>query len=170
MNEITADAMRAPWALVHPAEIAAREFPRSRKGYDTGAVRSWLRAVASAVRTLEGELAYVRAERDRLESVLRRAGEDPPASAVRTALMQSRLRRRPGGYDRAEVDALLEASAAEIARLETRAALLEAEAQRSRDVSEREAALSRTVARLESEIASIRTSLPSTPPVDGLVP
>ncbi|HVL91346.1 MAG TPA: DivIVA domain-containing protein [Actinomycetota bacterium] len=168
MNAATPDTMRSPWATMHPAEIAAHEFPRTRKGYDPDAVRAWLRAVAAAVDTLQGELAHVRAERDRLESVLRRAGEDPPASAVRTALMQARLRRRPGGYDRAEVEALLEAAASEIARLETRSAVLEAEAARSRDAALREAALTDAVAQLQAEITSIRSRLPSvTSPAPG---
>lgn len=150
------DAMRSPWAALHPAEIATREFPRARKGFDPDAVRGWLRVIASAVQTMQSELDHVRAERDRLESVLRRAGEEPAASAVRSALMQARLRRRPAGYDRSEVESLLEASAAEIARLESRAAVLEAEATRARESAAREAGMAEAVARLEAEISAIR--------------
>lgn len=155
-------AAMSPWSLLHPAEISAREFPRARKGFDPDAVRSWLRTVATAVETLQTELRHVRAERDRLEAVLRHAAEGSPAGGVRAALLQARLRRRPGGYDRSEVESLLESAAAEIARLESRTAVLEAETLRVREATAREASLSETVARLESEVLRIRSAIPTT--------
>lgn len=162
MAGVSMDSLRAPWDPVHPAEIASRDFPRARKGFDPEAVRAWLRTVAASVESLERELNHVRAERDRLESALRRAGEEPVASTVRAALLEARLRRRSRGYDRAEVETLLEAAAAEIARLETRAAVLEADAANSRQADARADSLFDTIARLESELAAIRRQVTTT--------
>lgn len=168
MAGVSVDTLRQPWAALHPAEIASREFPRARKGLDSDAVRSWLRTVATAVESLERELEHVRAERDRLESALRRAGEEPAAAGVRAALLDARLRRRTRGYDRAEVESLLEAAASEIARLETRTAVLEADALhnretslRDREAAARDAALAETIARLERDLAAIRSQVGS---------
>lgn len=168
MASVSMDELRPPWAALHPAEIASREFPRARKGFDPDAVRNWLRTVAAAVEALEREMEYVRAERDRLESALRRAGEEPAAAGVRAALLDARLRRRARGYDRSEVESLLESAAAEIARLETRTAVLEADAihnressARDREAAARDAALAETIARLERELSAIRAQVGS---------
>lgn len=168
MASVSMDSLRPPWAALHPAEIASREFPRARKGFDPDAVRGWLRTVAAAVEALERELEHVRSERDRLESALRRAGEEPATAGVRAALLDARLRRRARGYDRSEVESLLESAAAEIARLETRTAVLEAEAAhtreasvRDREAAARDAALAETIARLERELSAIRSQVGS---------
>ncbi|MGH2830613.1 MAG: hypothetical protein ACRDJM_09030 [Actinomycetota bacterium] len=114
-------------ARVHSSEIAAHDFPRARKGLDPSAVRAWLTLVAASHRNLEEELAHVANERDLIVASLRRSRQRPPSADVRAALMQARLRRRAGGYDRKEVEELLHAAAEEMARLENQVAVLEAE-------------------------------------------
>lgn len=166
--------------VIHSAEIAAHEFPHARKGLDPEAVRLWLRAVAATTAALEEENARLRAERDRLAEAFRRARERSPSSSVRTALLHARLRRRPSGYARADVDELLDAAASEIARLEARTALLEAELEtalaRGRSeqghlavagrVAALEARIGSRVAAVEAHLAELKATLATRPAVE----
>lgn len=138
----------------HAAEIASREFPRAKKGLDPESVRRWLRTVSDAYSALQDEAGRLRAQRDRVAAALRAARERGPSSSVRAALRQAKLRRALNGYDRNDVETLLEAAASELARLETRCALLEGEIDAIRH--RRTGADEERIARLEREIGALK--------------
>ncbi len=144
-------------ARVHSAEISAHDFPRARKGLDPAAVKAWLKLVEASFANLEEELGHERTQREQLLASVRRTRRQPASAGVRSALMQSQLRRRAGGYDRGEVEKLLQSAAAELARLENETALLNAEleAVRSAPISP---SLADTIMRLERDVATLQTA------------
>ena len=153
-------------AGLHAREIAGRHFPRSKKGLDPDAVRSWLDVVGRAYETLEQEVESLRTQRDRFAASLRASRDRGPVASVRAILRQTKLRRSLAGYSRESVDSLLEAAAAELTRLETRCALLEAELDAMR-FSPGDA-LDARIARLESELKNLRQD-DGQPPSTGAI-
>lgn len=143
---------------IHSAEIASREFPRGRgkRGLDREAVRSWLRTVATAYEALEEECDRLRGERDRTRTTLHAVRERRHSPSVRSALLSARIRRRLFGYARKDVDPLLSSLIDELARLETRAALLEAQAA---DVPANPQQVADRIEWLELEVADVRDLL-----------
>lgn len=150
-------------AGLHAREIAGRHFPRTKKGLDPEAVQRWLDVVGRAYATLEEEVEALRAQRDRFAASLRASRDRGPVASVRAILRQTKLRRSVAGYARDNVDALLEAAAAELTRLETRCALLEAEL----DATRRSPgdALDARIARLEEELKALRSQEPARAPI-----
>lgn len=145
---------------LHAAEIAVREFTRSRRGLDPDAVRSWLRTVEKAYSTLEDENRRLRDERDRLTATLQAARDRAPSTSIRGALRSAKLSKAVRGYDCEEVDELLEAAGSELSRLETRVALLEAELesrpQTADPIAERLDQLAAQIAALQSPNGTLR--------------
>lgn len=161
----------APLSPVHSSEIATRQLPKSWRGYEPDAVRSWLTLVALAQSMLEDDatrsrrqwdeslraIAGLRSRLDRLSfgnnqivaeatgelkratEALRRArrpmGEsDHETLAVRRVLLETPLRLGLVGVPRSVARAALDAAAAQLARLENRAAVLAADNDNLRDL------------------------------------
>lgn len=143
---------------VHPAEISTREFPRARRGLDQAAVLAWLRTVERAYGALHEECERLRAEKARVAASLQSARDTRASTEVRATLTAASLRPSRRGYDREQVEALLSAAADEIARLETRNAVLEAERAAEAVPSQVDARL----AVLEQWVARLAGTAPST--------
>ncbi len=112
---------------VHPDEISKREFPRSHRGFDADTVRAWLVTVQRAYEDVQQELHRIREERDRLARTIEQVTERPARAGLRSTLAELRLKRGFFGYSTEDVERLLDDTIAEMARLETQAALLMAE-------------------------------------------
>jgi DivIVA domain-containing protein len=112
---------------IQPEEIANRQFPRARRGLDPEAVRDWLRIVARAYEIVAEDYHRALEERNRMHRSLERATEAPPSATLRSALIRLKVRRGFRGYSTEAVQEIITAATAELAKLETRVAVLSAE-------------------------------------------